>query len=156
VCGNQLTTLPETIGGLIRLEELRLGGNRLAILPAAIGELINLKWFNLSSNGLRTLPEELGNLCNLRYFNVHGNPLESNLQKLLNRGAGYLLAFLAMRLAQRHEQRESALPPESYRSVEAMRYDTDFDPDTLLKKRRRKPAGVVDALILEFPRRIRD
>jgi hypothetical protein len=154
--GNQLTTIPRSIGDLIRLEELRLSGNRLVVIPAQVGDLINLQWLNLSGNGLRTLPAELGNLYNLRYFNVHGNPLECDLQKLLARGSGYLLAFLAMRLGQRYQQLEGSLFPETYLPVEAMKFDTDFDAEVFLKKRRRKPAGFIEAYVVDHPPKLED
>eukprot|EP00913_Durusdinium_trenchii_P013478 g12658.t1 len=41
--GNQLQTLPDTFGGLTKLQQLRLGRNRLRELPESFGQLCSLK-----------------------------------------------------------------------------------------------------------------
>ncbi len=43
--GNQLTSLPESLGRLTWLQILYLSGNRLTTLPESIGQLIRLKVF---------------------------------------------------------------------------------------------------------------
>ena len=48
--GSQLTTLPESIGGLSNLTYLRLYKNQLTTLPESIGELNNLEYLDLYVN----------------------------------------------------------------------------------------------------------
>ncbi|SNR14349.1 leucine-rich repeat domain-containing protein [Tenacibaculum jejuense] len=72
---NKLTSLPNTIDGLVVLEQLNLGdssgrGNELSSLPASIGNLNTLKILNIEYNRLTSLPEEIGNLSNLENFSI--------------------------------------------------------------------------------------
>ena len=108
---NNLTTLPESFGQLVNLEELSLNSNNLTTLPDSFGQLVNLRWFYLTKNNLTTLPEcvgqlvnlrildisynklttlqpLLGNLPNLRYFYYHNNPIDhipANVLRMINR-----------------------------------------------------------------------
>ncbi|KAL2920383.1 hypothetical protein HK105_200456 [Polyrhizophydium stewartii] len=59
---NQLETLPESIGGLAKLEELRLSNNKLAALPASVGRLKKLTQLNLANNQLKALPITLSEI----------------------------------------------------------------------------------------------
>ncbi|WP_442267697.1 leucine-rich repeat domain-containing protein [Tenacibaculum sp. ZS6-P6] len=73
--GNKLSSIPNTINGLIALEELNLGdnagnGNELSSLPSTIGGLISLKTLNLAYNRLSNLPDEIGDLSNLENLNI--------------------------------------------------------------------------------------
>ena len=75
--GNQLMSLPESIGNLPDLIELDLHGNYLTSLPKSIGNLSSLTKLNLSNNQLISLPETIGNLSNLVELDLHGNKLDN-------------------------------------------------------------------------------
>jgi Leucine-rich repeat (LRR) protein len=55
----RLQAVPDAIGGLEHLEELRLASNALVALPDSIGLLSNLKILDVSGNKLRTLPDSI-------------------------------------------------------------------------------------------------
>jgi len=55
-----LTSLPEEIGNLKSLQELKLGGNRITSLPESIVQLRSLKILDLAGNPLPGLPESMG------------------------------------------------------------------------------------------------
>jgi leucine-rich repeat protein SHOC2 len=74
---NQLTSLPESIGNLSNLTWLKLGKNKLTSLPESIGSLSNLTNLYLEDNQLTSLPESVGNLYNLTELNLKGNQLTS-------------------------------------------------------------------------------
>ena len=57
--GWRLQAVPDAIGGLQHLEELRLASNVLVSLPDSIGLLSNLKVLDVSSNKLRSLPDSI-------------------------------------------------------------------------------------------------
>lgn len=54
--------IPDSIGGLQKLEELDISSNLLESLPDTIGLLLNLKILKLSGNKLNALPESIA-LC---------------------------------------------------------------------------------------------
>ena len=72
---NQLTTLPDTIGNLTKLQYLVLENNPLTTLPDTIGNLTNLRELNVVNNKLTTLPDTIGNLTKLQYLVLENNPL---------------------------------------------------------------------------------
>jgi Leucine-rich repeat (LRR) protein len=51
--------IPDAIGGLDHLEELRLSANSLVSLPDSIGLLSNLKILNVANNRLRALSDSI-------------------------------------------------------------------------------------------------
>ncbi len=69
--------MPDSIGNLINLEELRLSHNQLESLPYSIGNLINLQRLDLYNNKLSSLPDSIGNLINLQKLYLEHNKLES-------------------------------------------------------------------------------
>ena len=73
--GNQLTTLPESIGGLTALTSLDLSDNRLTALPESIGGLTALTSLYLFRNRLTTLPESIGGLTALTSLYLFCNRL---------------------------------------------------------------------------------
>lgn len=73
--GENLTTLPPTIGELTQLVKLNLKDNKLTTLPPEIGNLTNLKRIYLSNNKLTELPPEIGNLQNLEIIYASNNKL---------------------------------------------------------------------------------
>jgi hypothetical protein len=83
-----LTSLPDEIGQLAKLETLNLTGNQLTVLPEGIGKLANLRVLYLSHNQLAAVPEGIGKLANLQMLYLHSNQLAAvpegigNLAKL--------------------------------------------------------------------------
>jgi Leucine-rich repeat (LRR) protein len=67
----KLTQLPDSIGQLINLTELVIGGNNLTCLPDWIGQLTNLTHLFVDNNSLTYLPDSIGQLTNLRSLIVH-------------------------------------------------------------------------------------
>src|ERR1017187_4664102 len=60
--GRGLHWLPESVGGLEKLETLILSGNHLMALPESLGRLKELRELDVSNNQLATLPQSLGYL----------------------------------------------------------------------------------------------
>jgi Leucine-rich repeat (LRR) protein len=77
---NQLIELPDTISDLISLERLILGsiygGNDLISLPETMGNLKFLKELDVSYNKLKELPESMGSLQSLQTLSCFQNQLE--------------------------------------------------------------------------------
>jgi Leucine-rich repeat (LRR) protein len=74
---NNIDTLPESIGKLSRLQELHLDHNRIVVLPQSIGELHALKELRLANNALTSLPASIDGLTNLRRLDLRDNRLAS-------------------------------------------------------------------------------
>ena len=72
---SQITTLPENIGNLSRLEQLWLSNNLLINIPESIGDLSSLIWLNLLLNGIASLPISICNLSEDCEINVQLNAL---------------------------------------------------------------------------------
>jgi len=101
VYDNQLTSLPESLAQLTRLEEFHLRGNRFSQWPGVVGQMGNLweldfernqltalpdsfgalsehlEHLHLNFNQLETVPESVGTLKNLECLSLSGNPLTS-------------------------------------------------------------------------------
>ncbi|GJP29698.1 hypothetical protein CLOM_g19326 [Closterium sp. NIES-68] len=71
-----LAYVPESIGLLDWIVELRLANNGLVVLPQAIGNLFCLSVLDASCNKLVELPESIGHLAKLRVLDLHHNYLE--------------------------------------------------------------------------------
>jgi hypothetical protein len=72
-----LLALPEALGDLVALEELRVPGNALEELPLGLRRLVTLRSLVLSANRLAGLPEEIGELAALEEIHAARNPLRS-------------------------------------------------------------------------------
>jgi Leucine-rich repeat (LRR) protein len=72
---NQLTQLPDSVGQLTRLTELNLSSNQLTTLPESLGQLTQLTVLDLSNNQLTTLVESLGQLTQLTELDLSNNQL---------------------------------------------------------------------------------
>jgi Leucine-rich repeat (LRR) protein len=86
-----LSSLPESIGKLTKLQHFELGDNNLRSLPDWIGRLKNLRGLSLYGNNLTSLPESFGRLTKLEKLVLNQNELTSlpesignltNLEKL--------------------------------------------------------------------------
>lgn len=75
--GNQLTSLPESIGNLVNLKHLSIANNRLVTLPASICQLEQLETFWANNNNLIQLPAQIFQLRKLQRFIVCDNLLRS-------------------------------------------------------------------------------
>ena len=70
-CG--LVTLPEGIGRLVGLRQLRLGGNKHLALPEGLWSLKELIELNLSNCGLTSLSEGIGRMTRLTKLALYNN-----------------------------------------------------------------------------------
>ncbi len=83
---NRLTSLPSEICQLTRLRYLDLNWNQLTSLPPEIGQLTKLRRLYLIDNKLTSLPKEICHLINLEYFSFEGNPLISPPTEIARKG----------------------------------------------------------------------
>jgi hypothetical protein len=73
----RITSIPNEIGELTKLEELHLLGNAIVEIPTAIGELVNLRVLSLARNSIKELPIEIGKLEGLQELYLDRNCLIS-------------------------------------------------------------------------------
>lgn len=73
----QLTAVSAAVGDLTALTKLFLGRNRLAALPPALAALGRLTWLDLSHNPLAEVPRWIGRLTALRRLDLAGVTLSS-------------------------------------------------------------------------------
>ncbi|RBP78054.1 protein kinase [Marinomonas rhizomae] len=71
---NQIESLPEDFGRLVRLQKLALAGNRLTSLPESIIHCRKLELVRLSANQLVAFPDVLLDLPRLAWLAFSGNP----------------------------------------------------------------------------------
>ena len=74
---NQITSIPESVGGLENLTYLDLRNNRIGALPEAVGKLSRLSFLDLRNNLLVSLPASIANLPNLEKLDLRWNRLSS-------------------------------------------------------------------------------
>lgn len=85
---NEITSLPDSIGKLKKVDQLYLSHNELVALPETIGDLRALKYLYIDRNSIASLPESIGKLGNLEKLLADRNQLTSipdsigNLQNL--------------------------------------------------------------------------
>jgi len=74
-------SIPNSIGNLIYLTYLNLGGNSLSgAIPASLGNLTNLAYLNLVDDNLTgNIPASLGNLTKLTHLDLKGNTLTDTI-----------------------------------------------------------------------------
>lgn len=70
---NLITTLPSSIGNLVKLRKCMLAGNLLTELPVQMENCVNLELLRLSANRLNELPNFLLKLPKLSWFACAGN-----------------------------------------------------------------------------------
>jgi hypothetical protein len=102
-----LLTLPESLGDLLALRELRVPGNALEELPDGLRRLVTLRSLVVSANRLAVLPETIGELAALEELHAARNPLAS-----LPAGLGALERLRVLDVSALPE-REAAAGPEA-------------------------------------------
>ncbi|KAJ8955945.1 hypothetical protein NQ314_006794 [Rhamnusium bicolor] len=68
-----LTSLPEELGGLTKLETFGARHNKITKLPDGICNLGNLRWLTLEDNNLYTVPQDFDKLQSLVHVNFNKN-----------------------------------------------------------------------------------
>ena len=87
-------SLPNTIGGLGKLEVLDLGRNGLKSVPPQIAALSNLKTLRLEYNALRAIPAFIGNFKNLKELSLDANEVKTvNLPASLSKLKGLRISM---------------------------------------------------------------
>jgi internalin A len=84
---NRLTTLPESLKGLVHLRELSLAGNDFATLPDFLGKFSNLRILALGGNQLHSLPDTIGEMTLLETLeagNNHLTELSGAMERLIH------------------------------------------------------------------------
>src|SRR5436190_17627537 len=76
LAGLGLTSIPDGLRGLRKLEILNLMDNEISELPSWMGQLGNLEAIRLSNNRLKTVPDEIGTLPRLSILHLDGNEIE--------------------------------------------------------------------------------
>lgn len=71
----RITELPESIGSLINLIDLKMSRNRIMKLPDSIGQLCNLETLYITSNFIMQLPETIEGMKSLEELEMEDNPL---------------------------------------------------------------------------------
>jgi len=100
--GNDLRTLPSSIGILRNVEVLFLNGNPLVSIPDEIEGCISLKVLDLRDTLVSALPPSLGKLPNIVDINLINSRLDPIVQDLYARGGVLkLLSYLSERDARR-------------------------------------------------------
>lgn len=91
LANNLITTIPEKIHELVKLEEIDFSDNRITKFSSNITKLSKLRVLKINNNRIDTLPETLGDLVMLHELGLHGNPIKvlplsmillTNLKKL--------------------------------------------------------------------------
>jgi hypothetical protein len=81
---NTITTLPNSMGELTRLQKFAIAGNQLEKLPNSMENCKNLELMRLSANQLTELPEWLFQLPKLAWLAFSGNKLTEKVPQIKN------------------------------------------------------------------------
>ena len=90
---NRIQWLPEVVGRLTALTELRLHHNQLEVLPPEFARMRSIKRLWLNDNLLTKCPDEIGELTTLELLNLSNNPFTE-----LTTGVGRLIRLQEMML----------------------------------------------------------
>ncbi|XP_055031435.2 leucine-rich repeat-containing protein 28 isoform X1 [Misgurnus anguillicaudatus] len=74
---NNIASIPQAIGSLVKLQSLDLSDNALQIICPEIGQMRSLRHLRLANNQLKFLPRELGDLRELETLDVSMNLLRT-------------------------------------------------------------------------------
>eukprot|EP01062_Namystynia_karyoxenos_P084393 TRINITY_DN9918_c0_g1_i2.p1 TRINITY_DN9918_c0_g1~~TRINITY_DN9918_c0_g1_i2.p1 ORF type:complete len:829 (+),score=185.87 TRINITY_DN9918_c0_g1_i2:77-2563(+) len=80
--GNELASLPDSIGSLVMLETLNVKSNNLTALPDSICDCASLAALLADQNELSALPEHFGRLTSLEVLGLDWNDLRSFPEQL--------------------------------------------------------------------------
>ena len=75
IANSGITELPASIGDLVHLKSLYLGGNAISMLPPEISNLRNLERLSLSGNPLNHFPPQIINLKSLIKLSLRGTKI---------------------------------------------------------------------------------
>lgn len=100
--GNDLVTLPDELGDLVKLNLLGISYNELIELPDTIGNLVNLELLDADYNQIESLPDSIGNLTSLRHLILDFNQL-----RVLPDTIGDMVSLTALSL---HDNQLTVLP----------------------------------------------
>ncbi|NXN11929.1 LRC40 protein, partial [Indicator maculatus] len=119
---NSLTSLPEEMAALSRLQVINLAFNRFKVFPSVLYHILaletillsnnqvgsidplqlkkmdNLGTLDLQNNDLLQVPPELGNCENLRTLLLEGNPFRTPRAAILSKGTAAVLEYLRSRI----------------------------------------------------------
>lgn len=107
---NAIQELPSFIGKCAKLDTLYVGGNDLTTLPAEIGDCSSLTFLTTGDNRITELPGEIGKLRKLYHFSMQRNQLTTLPSSMAD-----LAALRDLYLA---NNRISSLPPSIVRLSE--------------------------------------
>jgi Leucine-rich repeat (LRR) protein len=90
---NELTWLPDGIGGFTSLRRLNLRDNEIVFVHDALWRLVRLETLDLANNRIDFLGEGIETLASLRRLDLRNNPLAftPTLQKLRDSGCDVLI-----------------------------------------------------------------
>lgn len=91
---NKLTTIPDIVFTLKKLNKLDLSNNQITKLPPALGRLVYLQELALSGNKIRELPCEMGKLFRLKVLHLDSNPITSPPPAILKQGVEATIGYL--------------------------------------------------------------
>ncbi|PIK48423.1 hypothetical protein BSL78_14724 [Apostichopus japonicus] len=99
VGNNRIESLSlEFLQSIPGISVLDLRDNKISTLPEEITCLQKLQRLDLTNNNLSSLPFKLGTLANLKSLILEGNPLRSIRRDIINRGTMGLLKYLRSRI----------------------------------------------------------
>lgn len=125
--GNNLTSLPASIGQLSMLKVLTLHFNRLTELPKEIGLLRNLNSLDLMCNRLKTLPPQIGSLFQLEYLNIGGLGIVAGESEGIRRNDVDTLLYDAREILEENDNQLQDLPHEIFHLVNLKDLDISYN-----------------------------
>ncbi len=73
---NRLNSLPNQMQNLQRLEGIDIAENEFVQFPTVITKIINLSWLSANNNRIKEIPSRFGDLKNLKGLNLKSNELQ--------------------------------------------------------------------------------
>ncbi len=126
---NHLTTIPERVNRLDKLEYLDLSFNNISQLPGSITAFTNLKTLSLKSNHLKNLPPAIGAISTLESLKLRSNLIKSLPETI---GSLNLLKILDLHHNQINRIQESLGALNSLEMLELGWNQIESIPDSLL------------------------
>lgn len=147
---NRLTSLPDTLSGLRRLSEIDITANRFTILPESLGTVMMLGKLDAPNNEITSLPDALAGLEHLSELNVSHNRLMAITDSL-----GTLRSLTRLDIS---HNRLVALPESLAGAVQLMHLDVSHNKLTGLPRglSALRTLNVSDNCLSEFPEGLLD